>query len=68
MAIEDGIDAKVIEELKDMGHEIELVKGNEQVLFGKGQIIQRRTDKRTGRLVWGAGSDPRGDGAAVAQI
>jgi gamma-glutamyltranspeptidase/glutathione hydrolase len=68
IAIEAGIGQAVYDELLAMGHKLELVEGDKQVLFGKGQLIQRRTDKRTGKLIWGAGSDPRGDGQAVAQI
>ena len=37
-------------------------------MFGRGQIIQRKVDARSGRTVWAAGSDPRADGHAVAQI
>jgi gamma-glutamyltranspeptidase len=42
--------------------------GHARGMFGRGQIIQRTVDKVTGRLVWAAGSDPRGDGHASAQI
>lgn len=42
--------------------------GHGRGMFGRGQIIQRTVDKVTGRLVWAAGSDPRGDGHASAQI
>lgn len=41
--------------------------GHGRGMFGRGQIIQRTVDKVTGRLVWAAGSDPRGDGHASAQ-
>lgn len=68
VALEDGIDPGVIEKLRAMGHKIEVIKGNEQVVFGKGQIILRTTDPRTGKLIWAAGSDPRGDGCALPQI
>ncbi|RSH84019.1 hypothetical protein EHS25_005264 [Saitozyma podzolica] len=68
VALEDGIDPGVIEKLRAIGHKIEVIKGNEQVVFGKGQIILRTTDPRTGKLIWAAGSDPRGDGCALPQI
>lgn len=35
-------------------------------VFGRAQIIERRVDARTGKVVYLAGSDPRGDGHAVA--
>lgn len=37
-------------------------------MFGRGQIIQKKTDKATGRTLWAAGSDPRGDGHATPEI
>jgi gamma-glutamyltranspeptidase/glutathione hydrolase len=68
IALEDGIDPAVVEKLREMGHKIELIKGNQQVVFGKGQIILRTVDHRTGRRIWAAGYDPRGDGCALPQI
>ncbi len=35
-------------------------------VFGRAQIIERRVDARTGKVVYMAGSDPRGDGHAMA--
>lgn len=35
--------------------------------MGRGQVIQKITDV-SGRIVWAAGSDPRADGHAAAQI
>ncbi|KAI9694806.1 MAG: hypothetical protein M1822_000422 [Bathelium mastoideum] len=61
--LEDGIREDVVRELQKMGHEVEIVKGHGRSLFGRGQII--RCHVEDGRLVWSAGSDPRGDGAAV---
>lgn len=37
-------------------------------MMGRGQVIQKIVDKVTGRTVWVAGSDPRADGHAAAQI
>ncbi|WVQ82801.1 gamma-glutamyltransferase [Cryptococcus sp. DSM 104549] len=68
VAIEDGISPEVVEKLREMGHNLKVVKGQEQVVFGKGQIILRTVDKRTGKRVWAAGSDPRGDGCALPLI
>ncbi|WRT63196.1 gamma-glutamyltransferase [Kwoniella shivajii] len=68
VAIEYGISPETIDQLKEMGHNVKVIKGSEQVVFGKGQIILRTIDKRSGKRVWAAGSDPRGDGCALPQI
>ena len=62
--LEEGIDEKVAEELRSMGHQVEIVKGYQRGLFGRGQVIRAHVED--GRTVYSAGSDPRGDGAAVA--
>jgi gamma-glutamyltranspeptidase/glutathione hydrolase len=36
-------------------------------MVGRGQIIQKLKHP-SGRQIWAAGSDPRGDGHAAAQI
>ena len=51
---------------KEMGHDVAVANGFDGMM-GRGQIIQKVQNK-TGRLVWAAGSDGRGDGHAVAQI
>ena len=51
----------------EMGHEAYLVAGFDREIFGRGQIIKRVRDT-SGKMVWTAGSDPRGDGNAAAQI
>jgi gamma-glutamyltranspeptidase/glutathione hydrolase len=61
--LEEGIKPEVVEELKKMGHDVQIVKGYERGLFGRGQIIRLHVED--GINVWSAGSDPRGDGAAV---
>ncbi|KAE8256305.1 hypothetical protein A4X13_0g2718, partial [Tilletia indica] len=81
--LEEGIPEEVAQALKAMGHRIELRTGTGRTMFGRGQIIQRLSTsvKRVGadgsveeepasagRIVWAAGSDPRADGQAVAQI
>jgi len=68
VGLEDGISEDVVAKLREMGHNIEVTKGGTQVLYGKGQIILRTTDQRTGKRIWAAGSDPRGDGCALSQI
>ena len=50
-----------------MGHDARVVTGFDRELMGRGQIIQKLQDL-SGRLVWAAGSDPRGDGHAAVQI
>ncbi|KAI9710706.1 MAG: hypothetical protein M1820_002539 [Bogoriella megaspora] len=61
--LEDGIRDEVVKELQKLGHEVEVVKGFPRGLFGRGQVI--RYHEEDGKVVWSAGSDPRGDGAAV---
>ncbi|MFO7623027.1 MAG: gamma-glutamyltransferase family protein, partial [Anaerolineales bacterium] len=62
VALETGVPAQVIEQLREMGHPLYSVSGQERALFGRGQIILR--DPQTGVLQ--AGSDPRADGCAMA--
>ncbi|KAF2812068.1 acylase ACY 1 [Mytilinidion resinicola] len=63
--LEEGIKESVVEELKGLGHDVKVVKGYQRGLFGRGQIIRLHVED--GVRVWSAGSDPRGDGAAVPQ-
>ena len=60
--LEEGISETVAEDLKAMGHEVEIVKGYKRGMFGRGQVIRYHVED--GRRVYSAGSDPRGDGAA----
>lgn len=61
--LEEGISEKVAQELKGMGHDVEILKGYQRGLFGRGQVI--RCHMEDGKHVYSAGSDPRGDGAAI---
>jgi gamma-glutamyltranspeptidase/glutathione hydrolase len=61
VALEEGIPARVFDDLKQMGHPVYPVSGFDRSLFGRGQVILRDAD--TGVLV--AGSDPRADGCAM---
>ena len=61
--IEEGIDPEVVKGLQKLGHKVEVVSGMGRSVFGKGQVIRTHWDD--GQLVYSAGSDPRGDGAAV---
>jgi gamma-glutamyltranspeptidase/glutathione hydrolase len=60
--LEDGISKEVCEKLKAMGHQAEMVTGYKRGVFGRGQLI--RSHVEDGAIVYSAGSDPRGDGAA----
>lgn len=61
--LEEGIKAAVVEELRSKGHNIEVVKGHQRGLFGRGQIIRCHVEGE--QHVYSAGSDPRGDGLAL---
>ncbi|KAK4943327.1 hypothetical protein LTR66_014616 [Elasticomyces elasticus] len=63
--LEDGIKKEVAEELKRMGHHVQSLGGMARGLFGRGQVIRWHVDPVEGKGVWSAGSDPRGDGAAI---
>ncbi|BGP16256.1 hypothetical protein JCM10213_007699 [Rhodosporidiobolus nylandii] len=61
--LEEGIRPEVVEKLKEMGHDVELLTGHDRSMFGRGQLIQK-----TPSGAWAGGSDPRGDGHAHMQI
>lgn len=61
--VEEGIKQEVIDELENRGHDVVPVGGLDRWVFGRGQIIRKHEED--GQIVWSAGSDPRGDGAAV---
>lgn len=63
--LENGVGDDVVEELKDMGHNIKVIKGFPRKVFGRGQVILKKVDKKTEKFVWVAGSDPRADGQAA---
>lgn len=52
---------------EEMGHKIQVLTGFSRSMVGRGQIIQKINDA-SGKFVWAAGSDPRGDGHASPQI
>lgn len=53
----------------EMGHDARSVTGVQRAMLGRGQVIQKvAVDAQSNRTVWAAGSDPRADGHAVAQI
>ena len=61
--LEEGISKDVAQELEDLGHEVQMVTGFSRGLFGRGQIIRCYEEGK--RIIYSAGSDPRGDGAAM---
>lgn len=61
--LEEGISEQVALQLQQMGHRVETIKGWMRGMFGRGQII--RVHFEDGQVVYSAGSDPRGDGAAI---
>ncbi|GAB7349929.1 hypothetical protein MBLNU459_g0628t3 [Dothideomycetes sp. NU459] len=63
--LEEGIKPDVAKELEKMGHKVEFLTGMSRGMFGRGQVIRWHVDGEEGRGVWSAGSDPRGDGAAL---
>lgn len=65
--IEEGISDSVIKELEAMGHVCARAEGWSRAILGRGQLIQQLEDP-SGRRVWAAASDLRGDGCAVGQI
>lgn len=67
VSLEQGIKPEVVEKLKAMGHDVQLVDGWKRFQFGRGQVIQKVANE-SGKLVWAAGSDPRADGQAIAQV
>jgi gamma-glutamyltranspeptidase / glutathione hydrolase len=61
--LEEGIDSKVVDELRALGHNVEQLSGYGRAMFGRGQIIRQHFDD--GIMVWSGASDLRGDGAAI---
>ncbi|KAK0615295.1 nucleophile aminohydrolase [Bombardia bombarda] len=68
--VEEGIAEKTVRGLEGMGHEVKRVEDWNRALFGRGQVIRVKTGEVEGvkERVYSAGSDGRGDGAAVAMI
>lgn len=62
---EDSVPTETIESLEARGHRTVTVGGSRRAVFGLGQIITR-LEETGGPFV--AGSDPRGDGCALAAI
>lgn len=70
IAVEEGITEDTIEKLKQLGHKVSVKTGSKRGLFGRGQLIREGaygTSDGSGPR-YSAGSDPRGDGAAIPQL
>ncbi|KAI9330301.1 nucleophile aminohydrolase [Obelidium mucronatum] len=67
--IEEGISESVVDGLRAMGHVVQVVTGHDRAAFGRGQVILVQKDQESvnGHVLVG-GSDPRADGACVAQF
>ena len=61
--LEDGVPEDVVQGLAKLGHEVCVVEGMKRGMFGRGQVI--RAHWEDGRIIYSAGSDPRGDGMAM---
>lgn len=61
--IEEGISDESVEGLRKLGHQVQVLKGHQRGMFGRGQLIRVHHDD--GQLIYSAGSDPRGDGMAI---
>ena len=70
VCLEEGIPEETIQGLRELGHKVQgPVQGHARSLFGRGQIITKKKGRvKDGeeRTVYWAGSDPRGDGMAIA--
>lgn len=62
--LEEGIDEHTVNELRRLGHTVEVVTEHKRSVFGRGQVI--RCSRDDGKLVYSGGSDLRGDGAVHA--
>lgn len=62
--LEEGITQETVAGLEKLGHKVKVLNRFNAV-FGRGQIIKCGKDEGSGRWVYSAGSDPRGDGCAM---
>jgi gamma-glutamyltranspeptidase/glutathione hydrolase len=68
--LEEGIPDNTVKGLRKLGHNVKgPIVGHGRGVFGKGQIVtKKKGDVKGGgeKTVYWAGSDPRGDGMAIA--
>ncbi|CAK7271879.1 hypothetical protein SEPCBS57363_004847 [Sporothrix epigloea] len=65
---EEGLPEAVITDLQALGYTVVVVRRFARSLFGRGQVIRAMHDPVTGKRVFAAGSDGRGDGHSVPLI
>ncbi|OAQ78267.1 gamma-glutamyltransferase [Purpureocillium lilacinum] len=68
VSVEEGMSEETIAGLRQLGHQVEILRGWDRSMFGRGQIIRYSQDPVEGIPIWSGASDPRGDGAAYAAI
>lgn len=61
--IEEGVGEDVINQLRSLGHTLDVLSGYSRQTVGRGQII--KSESKDGQLIYAGGSDMRGDGAVV---
>lgn len=66
--VEEGMSEETVEGLRKLGHKVRVLGGMARGLFGRGQVIRWHVDPVDKTGLWSAGSDQRGDGAAVPLI
>lgn len=64
--VEEGISLEVFKQLERKGHVVNFVSGHAREVFGRSQCIKNLS--KDANVRWAAGSDLRGDGAAVPQV
>lgn len=66
--LEEGVSSQTRDKLESLGHKVNIVRGPLRSLFGRGQVILRSISDNGLPDAWHAGSDLRGDGAAIPQV
>ena len=59
--VEEDLDASIAMQIRALGHDVQVARGYERLMFGGGQIVTRNPE--SGVLT--AGTEPRKDGAAL---
>lgn len=67
VSVEEDIPLQVVDGLRSLGHDVQVVSGMDRALFGRGQIIRKRK-LPNGGVLYSAGSDKRGDGCATPLV
>jgi gamma-glutamyltranspeptidase/glutathione hydrolase len=64
--LEEGISSGVVEGLRALGHQVDVLGDEARAMFGRGQVVSLTKDD--GQMVFSAGSDMRADGNAAAVV